>query len=784
MPRGDPDGECGGPRARRERNAAAPAGPELRRGPRWRDEEDVRAEPRLPEAAPRGRPLDSADQHPPGAARAAGVRADRTVSRIPAVQGGGPNRRRSRDAATRRPGGDDPSGRLLGVARWPRGLRPTNRDVPDPRRSALRCAAQPIRRCARHEPWPTLADGGRVPARCEPRTVRGALRTPRDRGEASCPHRPSEAVRLVSRVRRLPRRSRSGGPRRAIPSPRSLVPAGRAVRSAETEKLTLFKVNSEGQPLDRRRSLSAHLVHVGPRKAQGTRPRIGEVRHRDGLRQPHRGHGRVRQARARPPAPRRSLRPLLRRRQGRAEVDPRCGRAGLLDVRRHPHERRDGACETRCHDRHAPADVRQDAARVRRVVPRALIPGDRERRHAVPRRRRRLPRPARVLSPRFAGRVSTRGREADPPGARARGRGDGALKRVHGHEGHAARPLKALISLDEAIRIAVDLVRPTERTETVPLADALRRVAAKDVRSAIDVPLADRAAMDGYAVRAQDTARVGDRVSVHASVEPGENVSRRGSDIERGSTVVRAGEVLTPAKVGALAAIGHARARVYAKPRVSILVTGDEVVPLGRSIRAGQVYDVNSHTIAAVVRENGGEPKPEGRAPDRLPTLRIALKKAAANDLVVVSGGSSVGEKDLVVEALESMGDLLFHGVAVKPGRPTALGLVDRKAVLGLPGNPTSCLSNGYVILAPMLRRIARLPPARGIVIEVPLAMRLASKIGRVELHTVRIVDGEAQPAYKESGAITSMAHADGYIEIPADVDGIEKGEIVRVVLF
>ena len=415
------------------------------------------------------------------------------------------------------------------------------------------------------------------------------------------------------------------------------------------------------------------------------------------------------------------------------------------------------------------------------------------------------------------------------------------MKRAHEHEsraGRTTRPPKALISLSEAIRIAVDIVRPIERTETLPLADALRRVAAEDVPSSIDVPLADRAAMDGYAVRAQDTVRAGtthsvtlvciethhadgvpravviagrctkvatgttmpkgadavvmiedterdgDRVSMHASVEPGENVSRRGSDIERESTVVRAGEVLTPAKLGALAAIGHARARVYAKPRVSILVTGDEVVSLGRSIWAGQVYDVNSHTIAAVVRENGGEPKPEGRAPDRLATLRIALKKAAANDLVVVSGGSSVGEKDLVVAALESMGDLLFHGIAMKPGRPTALGLVEGKAVLGLPGNPTSCLSNGYVILAPMLRRIARLPSARGTVIEVPLATRLASKIGRVEFHTVRIVDGQAVPAYKESGAITSMAHADGYVEIPSDVDGIEKGGIVRVVLF
>src|SRR5207247_3765748 len=148
---------------------------------------------------------------------------------------------------------------------------------------------------------------------------------------------------------------------------------------------------------------------------------------------------------------------------------------------------------------------------------RALVPGHREPRHAVRRRRRRLPRPARILSPRFAGRVSPRGGEADPPRARARGRGDGTLKRAHEHEshaGHASRPPKALISLSEAIRIAVDIVRPIERTETLALADALRRVAAEDVPSSIDVPLADRAAMDGYAVRAQDTVHAGTTHSV------------------------------------------------------------------------------------------------------------------------------------------------------------------------------------------------------------------------------------------------------------------------------
>jgi len=419
------------------------------------------------------------------------------------------------------------------------------------------------------------------------------------------------------------------------------------------------------------------------------------------------------------------------------------------------------------------------------------------------------------------------------------------MKRANpaGHDEHEAirhgmRPLKALMPFADARRMAIDLVRPIERTEQVSLLDALRRVAAKDVHSSIDVPLADRAAMDGYAVvardtrdaspsapvilrrietlyadrvarkrvshgqctevatgstlppgadavvRVEDTLHEGAVVKVTVRVRPGHDVSVRGADIRRGSIVVRAGDVLTPAKIGALAAIGKARVWTWARPRVSILTTGDEVVPPGRRIRAGQVYDINSHTIATIVRENGGEPILLGRLADRPATLRSALRKALAHDLVVCSGGSSVGEKDIVVDVLRSFGDVLFHGIAVKPGKPTALGRVGGKPVLVMPGYPTSCLSNAYVLLAPMLRRMARLPPAHPEVVEVPLATSFVRPTGRLEFRTVRVVDGHAVPVYKESSAITSMAHADGYIEIPADVPRLEKGQKVRVTLF
>ena len=406
------------------------------------------------------------------------------------------------------------------------------------------------------------------------------------------------------------------------------------------------------------------------------------------------------------------------------------------------------------------------------------------------------------------------------------------------HVGRGMRPLKALVSLDEALGILMGLARPIDRTERVSLLEALHRVAATEVVSPIFVPLVDRAAMDGYAVRAadtydagkfdpvalrrleilyadsvprrqvgkgtctevatgatlpkgadavvmvEDTEREGDAVSVYTPVHPGENVSPKGEDIRRDEVVVRAREFLTPAKIGAIAAVGTKEIEVYARPTVAILTTGDEVVPPGQPIRPGQVYDINAYTMASVVREAGGEPVLLGRVADRLADLNAAIRTAVPHDLVVFSGGSSVGEKDMVIDVLQAMGVVKFHGVAVKPGKPTVLGVVDGKAVLGMPGYPTSCLSNCYMMLAPMLRKMARLPPAPQNVVHLPLSKRLVSSMGRVEFHTVRVENGMAVPAYKESGAITSMAHADGYIEIPANVDLLEKGETVRVVLF
>jgi len=400
------------------------------------------------------------------------------------------------------------------------------------------------------------------------------------------------------------------------------------------------------------------------------------------------------------------------------------------------------------------------------------------------------------------------------------------------------RPFKALISLDEALTLCMDAAKPVEEVETIGIERGSTRVSASDVHARIPVPLADRAAMDGYAVRAvdtygagkfkpkilgrietlyavtpprkpvtrgkctevatgatipkgadavvmvEDTESKGGRIHIYSPVHPGENISVQGEDIRKGQKVISKGDVLTPAKIGALAAVGHSDVRVYRKPLAAVLTTGDEVIPPGKPIRPGQVYDINAYTLSAVVEANGGRARRLPRVADDLKALRRALSEAAKSDLVVFSGGSSVGEKDLIMDVLKDLGEIAFHGVAVKPGKPTVFGRVGETPVLGMPGYPTSCLSNAYMILVPMLRKMARLPPRHEKVVELPLSRRVISSIGRVEFHTVKVEGGSAVPVYKESGAITSMADADGYIRIPANVDMLEAGETVQVILF
>jgi molybdenum cofactor synthesis domain-containing protein len=273
-------------------------------------------------------------------------------------------------------------------------------------------------------------------------------------------------------------------------------------------------------------------------------------------------------------------------------------------------------------------------------------------------------------------------------------------------------------------------------------------------------------------------------VSILAPVTERQNVGRQGADIQQGQTVLQAGAFLNASRLGAAAALGLTAVEVYAQPAVAILSTGNEIVAPGRPLGPGQIYDINRFTVSAVVAANGCVAVPYRTAADSLEDLSRAVDDCLERDVLVFSGGSSVGERDLVTDVIASKGDVLFHGIAVKPGKPTAFGRIGDRLVFGMPGYPTSCLSNAYILLAPALRRLARLPEPATSALQLPLGARVASAPGRHQFYTVRIEKGVALPAFKASGDITSMSQADGYIEIPATVEVVEAGEIVDVKFF
>ena len=406
------------------------------------------------------------------------------------------------------------------------------------------------------------------------------------------------------------------------------------------------------------------------------------------------------------------------------------------------------------------------------------------------------------------------------------------------------RPIGHTIPFAEALSRTLAAAVPVERTERIALADAGGRVLADALFAAADVPPFSRAAMDGFAVRAEDTLGASgaapkplrcvdviftgeaprrplaagecaeiatgapvpdgadavvmveetdradgssrrDSVSIRMAVRPGQNVTPRANDIKSGERLLGPGDLLTPSRLGVCAAAGRSHVDVYARPVVAMVSTGGEIVEPGQPLGPAQIYDINRYTLSAAVSMHGGVPKVLPPAPDNIDALTETLTECTRSaDIFVFSGGSSVGERDLVLDAMRRAGEVIFHGIAVKPGKPTALGRVNGRPVLGMPGNPTSCLSNAYLLLVPMLRRTARLPDTEPRIEKVPLATRIVSTAGRHQFYTVRLEGGAAVPVFKSSGDITSMSRADGYIEIPQHTSVVEAGAFVDVKLF
>lgn len=284
----------------------------------------------------------------------------------------------------------------------------------------------------------------------------------------------------------------------------------------------------------------------------------------------------------------------------------------------------------------------------------------------------------------------------------------------------------------------------------------------------------------------QDANRIAgvDTVCILHPVTPRQNVGRRGGDLATGDTVCEPGMLLTPARLGAIAACGVTAVEVYARPTVAIASTGNEVVAPGTALAPGQIHDINRYTLPPIVAANGGVAHLHDTIRDDVASLDAFFDQVADVDLVIVSGGSSVGDRDLLGRVVAARGEIVFHGIAVKPGKPTLLARVGRSLVLGLPGNPTSCLSNAYILLIPLLRAMARLPAWRPERRTLTLARNVANTSGRHVFFSVRVEGDQVLPAFKGSGEITSLSQADGYIEIPADVPQIAAGTAVSVTMF
>jgi molybdenum cofactor synthesis domain-containing protein len=399
------------------------------------------------------------------------------------------------------------------------------------------------------------------------------------------------------------------------------------------------------------------------------------------------------------------------------------------------------------------------------------------------------------------------------------------------------KPFGELISLEEAKQIIDRHITKLERTESIPIDQALGRVSAENIVASVYTPSFDRASVDGYAVKAEDTfgatpstpkslklidwvyagslpkkelsngeciqmctgapmpvgangvvmvedtIRNGTVITIAKSISPQSGIGFKGEDIKKGERIIETGQLLNPGKIGVLASQGLSRVRVYEKPIVAVLPTGKEVVAIGERLKLGQLYDINSHTLSAVVKENGGLPLAMKITNDSIEGIKSSIKSALTADIIVTSGGSSMGEKDLIINVLEEWGEVLFHGIKIKPGKPTTFAVVKNKPVLGMPGYPTSCLINAYLLLGPVIRKMGHMPQKPNSNIQAKLGERITGGKDRMRFQTVRFIDGRAYPINKESGAITGTAYADGYVIVPVDA-AIEKETEVSVTLF
>jgi molybdopterin molybdotransferase len=384
--------------------------------------------------------------------------------------------------------------------------------------------------------------------------------------------------------------------------------------------------------------------------------------------------------------------------------------------------------------------------------------------------------------------------------------------------------------------------------ETVRLAESLGRVISRDMESDQDLPPFRRSVMDGYAVMALNTTGAsssspaylnitgeilighpppsdigpgeccriptggmmpdsadavvmveyarelpGGTVEMATSVAPGENVADIGEDIARGQMIVNKGRVVRPQEVGVLAGLGILEVTVFRRVEVGILSTGDELVEPNEKPGPGQIRNINQYSLMSQIKALGGRPHLLGIAPDDPREIRKRVEEGLGkSDMVLISGGSSVGTRDLTARIIDDLGPpgVIFHGVSVRPGKPTILGQAGEKVIFGLPGHPVSAMVSFLNFVRPVILSLSGLAeddPARPL--PAVLGDNIHSRPGREDYVQVALSNSQegvlrAMPIFKKSGMVTAMAMADGFIVIPSEAEGLEAGESVLVHLY
>ncbi len=287
-----------------------------------------------------------------------------------------------------------------------------------------------------------------------------------------------------------------------------------------------------------------------------------------------------------------------------------------------------------------------------------------------------------------------------------------------------------------------------------------------------------------------------DEIEVFKAAADGENVIRVGEDVAQGQLILPRGSRMRPAEIGGLLGLGITYLRVVTKPIVGLISTGDEVVDPSQPTRPGQVRDINSYTLGALVEKAGGEAKRYGVFSDRLEVLREAAAKALVEcDAVIITAGSSASTRDMTAEVIRTLGrpGVLVHGINTRPGKPTILGVCNGKAVIGLPGNPVSALVNGYLFVVPVIEKLLGALPRPQSTVQARLTVNLPSQAGREDWWPVKLQpsligrgQGEeylAEPIFGKSNLIFTLVSADGLLRIHPDATGLSAGEMVDVVL-